>query len=249
MDPKVRRWLVASLVVGASGAAGYAAAAHWLFPAQPRAARSALVEVPDLVGRTATEARAVIEKLGLEYRERSEVNHPRAPEGAVLAQIPLPGQLAKPGAPVGVTLSRGPESYTLPDVAGLSARQAGIVLERLGFSPEVVRVPSSYNLDVAVGTRPGAGTRVDVPATVQLLVSSGPPVAEVPDLSGRHLDDVREVLTAAGLALGTVTFDPASFEAPGRVIGQYPPAGYSLRRGGLVDVRVAGNATSLDPGV
>ena len=39
----------------------------------------------------------------------------------------------------------------------------------------------------------------------------------------------------------------AALEAPGRIVGQYPPAGYSLREGGAVEVRVAGDVNRVDP--
>jgi len=226
---------------------GYLAAAQWVFPGGRSAEDSSLVKVPELVGLTEDEAQGRLERVGLEYTVRSGVTHFQAPEGAILAQDPLPGQYARPGAPVYVSLSRGPDLHVLPDVSGLSERQAVIVLERLGYSVAIERTTHTLEQGRAVETRPEAGTELAVPAEVALVVSEGRPVVAVPDLIGRHVDDAGAALSEAGLELGALTYDPQAFEAPGRIVGQYPPAGYSLREGGAVEVRVAGDVNRVDP--
>ncbi len=220
--------------------AGYLASAQWLFPASPEPTGGDLVEVPDLVGLTAEEARRTLGAAGLEFRQRTGVAHRQAPEDAVLAQSPLPGQYARPGAPVAVTVSLGPERRRVPDLRGLSDRQGRIVLERLGFGAGVDTSASPVERGRVVGTRPEAGTRLTLPAEVTVVVSEGPSVSDVPDLTGRHVDDVAGRLEEAGLELGEVRYDPEAFAAPGRVVGQSPPPGYALRSGGRVSVRVAG---------
>ena len=86
-----------------------------------------------------------------------------------------------------------------------------------------------------------------MPAEVTLVVSEGRPVVQIPDLVGRHVDDAGGTLSGAGLQLGAITYDPQAPEAPGRIVGQYPPAGYSLREGDVVEVRVAGDVNLVDP--
>jgi serine/threonine-protein kinase len=226
---------------------GYLAAAQWVFPGGPVEEDPSLVKVPELVGLTGDEAQGRLDHVGLEYTVRSGVTHPEAPEGAVLSQDPLPGQYARSGAPVYVSLSRGPELHVLPDVSGLSERQAIIVLERLGYQVEVERVTHTLGQGRAIETRPEADTELAVPAEVVLVVSEGRPVVQVPELVGRHVDDAEGALAEAGLELGAITYDPQALEAPGRIVGQYPPSGYSLREGGAVEVRVAGDVNRVDP--
>jgi len=241
------RWIVSIVVVAAFFGGGYLAAAQWVFPGGRPAQDASLVRVPDLVGLTEDEAQGRLDRLGLEYTVRSGVTHRLAPEGAVLAQDPLPGQYSRPGAPVYVSVSRGPELHVLPDVAGLSERQAMIVLERLGYQVGVERITHTLEQGRAVSTRPEAGTELAVPAEVTLVVSEGRPVVEVPELVGRHIDDAETALDGTGLELGAITYDPQALEAPGRIVGQYPPAGYSLREGEAVEVRVAGDVNRVDP--
>lgn len=227
---------------------GYSMATLWMSPSSANADDGSVVQVPDVVGEPEAEARRRIEEIGLEFTVRRGLAHRRAPEGTVLAQSPLAGQFARPGAPVDVTLSRGPEVHTLPDVAGLSERQANIVLERLGYDVEIERRENSMAAGRAIETRPGAGTQLKVPSSLVLVVSEGAPIVVIPDMLGLHIDDALQILTEARLELGSISFDSEAPEAPGRIVGQYPPVGYSLRAGDKVELRVAGDADRVNDG-
>lgn len=235
-----REPLAVAAFLGVLFLGGYLVATGWLFPATGSEDDAELAEVPDLVGLTSDEARASLQEVGLAFRLGSEVPHPEAPSGVVLAQSPLPGQYARPGAPVSLTLSQGPERRVVPDLRGLSGRQGGIVLDRLGFEVAIDSTGSRVERGGVVGTRPEAGAELTLPAEVTLVLSHGPEVVDVPDLDGLHVDDVRERLDEVGLALGEVRYDPEAFAAPGRVVGQSPSPGFALRVGGRVSVRVAG---------
>ena len=58
-----------------------------------------------------------------------------------------------------------------------------------------------------------------------------------------------QILTEARLELGSISFDSGAPEAPGRIVGQYPPVGYSLRAGDTVELRVAGDASRVNDGL
>ncbi len=245
---KQRALLSAGLVI-VCVLVGYAIATLWMSPASANAHDGSIVQVPDVVGEPEAKARSMIEAMGLEYTVRRGLAHREAPEGTVLAQSPLAGQFARPGAPVDVTLSRGPEVHTLPDVAGLSERQANIVLERLGYDVEIERREDPMAAGRAVETRPGAGTDLEVPSPLVLVVSEGAPIVVIPDMVGMHIDDALQILTDARLELGSISFDSEAPEAPGRIVGQYPPVGYSLRAGDTVELRVAGDANRVNDGL
>ncbi len=245
----MRRAILGTGLVVACLLVGYAIATLWLSPASANADDGSIVQVPDVVGEPDAEARRLIEGIGLEYTVRRGLAHREAPEGTVLAQSPLAGQFARPGAPVDVTLSRGPEVHTLPDLAGLSERQAGIVLERLGYDVEIERREDSMAAGRAVETRPAAGTDLAVPSPIVLVVSEGAPIVVIPDMLGMHIDDALQILSQVRLELGSISFDSEAPEAPGRIVGQYPPVGYSLRAGDSVELRVAGDPDRVNEGL
>lgn len=243
--PGRRRALISAGAVVGALVVGYAIAALWLFPSAASAGDASVVRVPDVVGLSEAEARAAAVEVGLDLRVGGGMNHREAPEGTVLSQRPLPGQFARVGAPVEAMLSRGPEVHTLPDVAGLSERQAEIVLERLGFDVDVESREDPTPAGRAIETRPPAGSELAVPGRLVLVVSEGAPIVMVPDMRGLHIDDAVRILADVGLELGSLSFDPGAVEAPGRIVGQYPPEGYSLRAGDGVELRVAGDRDSL----
>lgn len=243
--PDRQRVLISAGAVVGALVVGYAIAALWLFPSAASAGDASVVRVPDVVGLSEAEARAAALDVGLDFRVGGGMNHPEAPESTVLSQRPLAGQFARAGAPVEAMLSRGPEVHTLPDVAGLSERQAEIVLERLGFDVEVESREDPIPAGRAIETRPPAGSELAVPGRLVLVVSEGAPIVVVPDMRGLHIDDAVRILADSGLELGSLSFDPGAVEAPGRIVGQYPPEGYSLRAGDGVELRVAGDRDSV----
>lgn len=241
------RWLATLAIALACFGVGWLVASWWLFPGGEDTGVGRLIRVPDLVGLPVEEARDRARGAALQPEIRASIHHPEAEAGVVLAQSPLPEQLALTDAAVHLTLSLGPETRTVPDLRGLSAPDAMLVLRRLGLSVQVRVVASSAGQSGVQGTRPEPGREVAVPGEVELLVGEGPQVVVVPNLEGRHVDDVEAVLNDVGLQLGTVRFEPESGAAPGRVVGQSPPAGYSLRGGGFVSVEVAGRPGETAP--
>jgi len=245
-SPSQRKALITFGVIVACLGAGYLVSSVLVAPSSATADDGSIVRVPDVVGLTEEDARARVEEAGLEFTVRGGLAHREVPEGAVLAQSPLAAQFARPGAPVEVTLSRGPEVHTLPDVAGLSERQAVIVLERLGYEVEIERREDAMAAGRAVGTRPEAGLALEVPSRLVLVISEGAPIVVVPDMLGLHIDDALQVLNEYNLELGSISFDAEAPEAPGRIVGQYPPVGYSLRAGDAVELRVAGDPEQVN---
>lgn len=239
-----RRWLISLLTGIVALAAGYLIAATVVF-SSPDGSPASLVAVPDLSGASAERAREAAEAAGLVFRVTGEINHPDEPAGNVIAQLPLPGQFVTPETEVEATLSLGPETVAVPDVTGLSESQATFVLGRLGLSTATTMTASHLRKGQVIRTRPAAGETLPVPSEVELVVSEGREVVAVPDLEGRHLDDVEVLLGRLGLLIGTVTFEPGAVGAPGRVIGQSPPPGFGLREGGEVSVRVAGSPSDV----
>jgi len=234
------------IVVVLSFTVGYLISTGWLFPRGERPAELQVVRIPDLGGRPLEEARADLEGLDLALSVQGRIGHPELDSGRIVAQGPLPGQLAARRGTVYVTVSRGADWRTIPDLQGVAAAQAEAVLTEMGFTVTTRNVASNGLHGGVEGSDPPAGERVLVPATVDLLVSQGPQIAVVPDLSGRHVDDVEVLLEAAGLQLGSIQFDPEAQQAPGRVVAQNPPPGYSLRGGGFVSIEVAGQASEVE---
>jgi eukaryotic-like serine/threonine-protein kinase len=161
---------------------GYLVAVYVIFPPLPSAGDG--IAVPDLVGESAAEAQRALAAAGLGPLDVTELPHPTAPAGEVVAQSPLPGQQLRPGAGVLVALSAGRPRAVVPDVTGFSASRAESLLQRAGF--EVVRETqeSPVAADRVLRTDPAPGQERAVPSPVTLIVSSGPAPVEPDTMPG-----------------------------------------------------------------
>ncbi|MBR9990828.1 MAG: PASTA domain-containing protein [Gemmatimonadetes bacterium] len=156
---------------------GYLIAVYVLFP--PTEVSGAGLPVPDLHGRTTSQAQRDIVAAGLGDMQITELPHPDADEGTIIAQSPLPGQQLRRGADIRIAVSSGPARVMMPDVLGFSAERAESMLVRAGFTVSRSEQESPAPAGRVIRTEPEPGQPQVLPATVTLIVSSGPPA--VPD--------------------------------------------------------------------
>jgi beta-lactam-binding protein with PASTA domain len=109
------------------------------------------ITVPSVVGRNADEARAALERLGLQVVivERDSAR----PRGEVLSQDPVDGAGVEKGTRVTLAVSKGPPEADVPDLRGRPVPEAKQILEQMGFK---VRVFGNEN-GVVVLQNPAGG--------------------------------------------------------------------------------------------
>ncbi|RKZ10108.1 hypothetical protein DRQ32_07525, partial [bacterium] len=171
--------------------------------------QQAEVLVPELVGLDTEQAEADLARIGLRLLTAEEVFDQSVPAGTVLEQDPVALRPVRRGRPVRVVLSAGAPLTRVPDVSGLSLRQAELALGRVGL--RLGRVARSYDPDGALGIvaqRPHPGAESPRGAGVNLLVREGLERSyhRMPDLTGRPINRVRQDLTRAGFDIRRVTY-------------------------------------------
>ena len=75
---------------------GYLLAARWLFPATEDPTDATFVDIPDLSGMQEGEGAERVGELGLVMSVAFGLHHPTLLSGTIVAQAPLPGQVARP---------------------------------------------------------------------------------------------------------------------------------------------------------
>lgn len=233
------------LVVGAL--LGYVVATRVVFPAEAAEATD-FHQVPDLRGTSVAEARRLLEGQDLRLGDVDSIRHPEVPEGRVLGQTPLPGQLALPAGVVDLTMSLGPELRPIPDVRGLRADRALTVLRTTGFEVHVDSIEADEPAGRVIGMQPTAGTEVALPAEVRVAVSLGPPLVVLPDLVGMQEEEARATLTSLGLVVGEVESRFRFGFNQGEVLEQFPAAEAEIPRGGAVRLVVGRQGVLRDGG-
>ncbi|MFE3663683.1 Stk1 family PASTA domain-containing Ser/Thr kinase [Streptomyces sp. NPDC059164] len=158
-----------------------------------------IVRVPDVAGASLADARRALKKVGLVpgmvTREFSE----DVARGEVIGTDPRAGTDRRPDTAVALVVSKG-APVDVPDVTGLSAEEATAELEAEGLKAEVLpgRVHSPEAAGEVTEQSPGEGTEAAVGDTIQLTLSKGPRMVDVPDVTGRDVDEARSTLEEAG---------------------------------------------------
>ena len=213
-------------LLASAGAAAFSVLAH-------------AIAVPDVRGRTLTEARELLADRGLRAVEGAPVASRSVPEGRIARQSP--GPLARVGwlTQVELRVSSGLPLVRLPDVSGRRAREATAALrERRLRVRQASEASSAVPQGRVIRTDPPAGTAVREGSTVVVVVSSGQPQVEVPDVDLYPEGVAREALERAGFeVVERGTFHGLVPE--GLVVGTDPPGGSRAERGSRVTILVS----------
>jgi eukaryotic-like serine/threonine-protein kinase len=195
------------------------------------------VEVPPVVGLTATTAQAVLQRRGFRTDIQRFVNP--APPDQVFGQDPAAHQKVDKGSLVTVRVSQGPPQRVIPDVNGDSARDAKKALKEAGFKVKTNTEFSETEPDgLVIRTIPGAGEKADAGSKVTLVVSKGTQPVAVPSVVGQSRESATATLQSAGFAVD-VTDQVSSDTASGNVISQNPTADTEAGKGSTVTITVA----------
>lgn len=131
--------------------------------------------VPDVTGLDADLARKLVTAAGLTV-SRVESVQAAVPAGLVMLTRPAPATTLVPGGGVGLVVSRGAPTITVPGLLGLTPVDARTRLEAAGL--RVGGVTRRRTSDAAPGTiveqRPAAGTLAAPETRVDLIVARSP---------------------------------------------------------------------------
>ena len=192
---------------------------------------SAMATVPDLVGKTEDEAKALANEahLGVQMAGEEASNQEK---GKISRQETAAGTQVAEYTTVKYWVSTGTAQVTIPDLDGRTGIDAQQTLEDLGLKVTVQKEYSDtddngYALvdpGYVYSVEPAAGTSVQGGSSVTLTVSRGVDYgdnAEVPSVVGMTRDDA---LTTLGKFIDIQITEQQSTEPAGTVIAQDPEA-------------------------
>ncbi|HWK26620.1 MAG TPA: PASTA domain-containing protein [Solirubrobacter sp.] len=195
------------------------------------------VDVPNLVGRTSSDAADVAHRRGLEIvfegRESEDV-----PRDQVISQDPAAGDEAREGSTITAVVSSGRGQSPVPSVEGASRDDAEKAITDAGFKADVKQAYSdSVPEDEVISQSPAAGTSRTRGSTVRITVSRGVEGVSVPSVVGLQRDAADTALGQVGLK-SDVT-EQETTKPAGTVLKQDPAAGASVEKGTTVKLIVA----------
>lgn len=194
---KSKRNVVIGVVVALLAVIGIVAAAMALGGNQE------MVNVPDVSNKPIAEARSELQAAGFTIGTETEVYNPDVEAGNVVSTDPAAGVQAAKGSSVNITISKGTEQVTVPDLRGMSADEAQRVLASYGlngqqgdtvFSDDVEENRVAQQ-DITAGTTAYKGD------TITFHLSKGPETASVPNVQGLDFETARDRLETAGFTV------------------------------------------------
>ena len=198
------------------------------------------IVVPSTVGANQSEVKAALTPLGLtslvvEKRFSEDIG-----EGRVIQSIPEAGGRVDQGATVKLILSKGPERFILPQVAGLTIETARALIGKLpvALQPDSeefnTKIPKGYVIE----SDPPSGEKVKRSAPVVLRVSKGIEQVALASYIGKSSDQALNELQDAGFSVKP-KYEFSETKLAGEVISQTPVGGGTADKGSKITIVIS----------
>ena len=158
-----------------------------------------LVEIPDLTGSEQAQALEDLQSLGFKVGIENSA-HPNVPSGAVIRTQPTANTVTNPDTLVTIIVSVGPEAFPIPYIVDLETERAIYVIEESGFNVGQQLEVNDDNIPrgFIISQNPVAGTKMSPGSNVDLVISAGPSLIEISDLSRKSPEDAIQILETLG---------------------------------------------------
>ena len=240
-SPKIKyRFTLPALIISLSIVVGTIWTLTSIFDGLPvDGGTQVVVEVPDLTGSSQTEALNDLQNLGFKVGIENSA-HPEVPEGSVIKTQPPANTSTNPDTLVTIIVSVGPEAYPIPYVVDLETDRAIFVIEESGFTigQKIEVNDDNVPIGFVISQNPMAGKKMGPGSSVDLVISSGPSLIVLGDLSKKSLEDATQILETLGLGFETVEEFSEDIEE-GLVSGTLPEAGEIVTPEDIVTVIVS----------
>ncbi|MBM3421087.1 MAG: PASTA domain-containing protein [Bacteroidetes bacterium] len=171
--------------------------------------------VPDFVGKTPDEAVEMSQKLRFRFFVTDSVFTGTVPKGTIAEQNPAAGHRVKKHRRINITINAfNPEMASVPNLVGLSLRQALATITTAGFEPGKLSYTPDISVDLVLrqmhnGVEVAQGETIQKGSVIDLVLGSGLSSrrTRIPSLVGIPLDRARSIILGSSLNLGTFVYD------------------------------------------
>lgn len=200
------------------------------------------VVVPRLIGLEAEQAERQCQRRGLKMQVDDRRHSEGIPVDRILSQTPTADARVKRGRTVRVHVSLGTQMVNVPDIRGMTLRQARLQLDNANLLlGRVSRIYVGDSGQVVRATRPRSGSETAVGNAIDVLVAVGEGAEPylMPDFNGRALEEVRGLIVERGFRVGRLTYRSRKGVYPGTILEHYPPSGSLILKGESIDLVAA----------
>ena len=198
-----------------------------------------LIEIPDLTGSEQAQALEDLQNLGFKVGIENSADA-SVPAGSVIRTQPPSNTIINPDSLVTIIVSVGPEAFPIPYVLDIETERAIYVVEESGFTLGQLLEVNDENIPrgFVISQNPVAGTKMSPGTTVDLVVSKGPSLIEISDLSRKSPEDAIQILETLGFEYELIEEYSEDVEI-GLVSGTLPEAGEIVTPDELIQVIVS----------
>lgn len=208
------------------------------------------IEVPDITGKTVSEAQQILNKLQLGIAKGGEEASDTVKEGLIIRQDLEAGTTVAAHSTVYYVISTGVADISVPDVTGKSQTVAETTLKSSGLETEIKQENSdTVEIGNVIRTEPAAGTAVSSGSTVTVVVSLGKEdtQVEVPNVIGVSENTAKKTLSNLNLSVVVDTGTSTKVKA-GEVMAQSIKAGTKVDQKTEITITVnSGTDEVTDP--
>jgi len=198
-----------------------------------------LIEIPDLTGSEQAQALEDLQNLGFKVGIENSADS-SVPAGSVIRTQPPSNTVINPDSLVTIIVSVGPEAFPIPYVLDIETERAIYVVEESGFTLGQLLEVNDENIPrgFVISQNPVAGTKMSPGTTVDLVVSKGPSLIKISDLSRKSPEDAIQILETLGFEYELIEEYSEDVEI-GLVSGTLPKAGEIVTPDELIQVIVS----------
>ena len=198
-----------------------------------------LVEIPDLTGSEQAQALEDLQNLGFKVGIENSAD-PSVPAGSVIRTQPQSNTIVNPDSLVTIIVSVGPEAFPIPYVLDIETERAVYVVEESGFILGQLLEVNDDNIPrgFVISQNPVAGTKMSPGSTIDLVISKGPSLIEISDLSRKSPEDAIQILETLGFEYELIEEFSEDVEI-GLVSGTLPEAGEIVTPEQLIQVIIS----------
>ena len=198
-----------------------------------------LIEIPDLTGSEQAQALEDLQNLGFKVGIENSADA-SVPAGSVIRTQPPSNTVINPDSLVTIIVSVGPEAFPIPYVLDIETERAIYVVEESGFELGQLLEVNDENIPrgFVISQNPVAGTKMSPGTSVDLVVSKGPSLIEISDLSRKSPEDAIQILETLGFEYELIEEYSEDVEI-GLVSGTIPEAGEIVTPDELIQVIVS----------
>ena len=198
-----------------------------------------LIEIPDLTGSEQAQALEDLQNLGFKIGIENSADA-SVPAGSVIRTQPPSNTIVNPDSLVTIIVSVGPEAFPIPYVLDIETERAIYIVEESGFTLGQLLEVNDENIPrgFVISQNPVAGTKMSPGTTVDLVVSKGPSLIVISDLSRKSPEDAIQILETLGFEYELIEEYSEDVEI-GLVSGTIPEAGEIVTPDELIQVIVS----------